>query len=969
MAKKSNPTSNEQKLLVTEVIDLAKNQTNQTEKSKFDRPAIGSYKFIPQQLEVLNSVFQQTLKRPLFIVGAGISILQGAPTMSTITQYLVNRLHSANFSSSDNTQNTIISEIKRLSLLLNSSVTRPLVAKLFGELQDSRISACEAAWTDFCEAFVAGMLQDGEAKPIWELEPSAAHNGIAQLYKDANALCVSFNFDGLTFQALANQCDTHHSTYKAFILDSASKIKDFFGRDNSVVHEWPVIKIRGDVFFAICRTSGCPSSQKWIPVYELKRLIPDSASPKQRVKKILQCPECSTERTLRISFPGAEKKEQETDEILRELWRYVVPTLSGIFVLGFSGIWDEYAVDFLFQVAKLLQIPIFDVKPRTSVSDDKLFLERFGRQYYPSVAFHPIDAYAESFMPALCNYVAEIKSSRVLTPYRFTNEGKLPADCVWCEGEHAQELRVTFSSGPNTSTNTIVVPHSGHTLPYQLPHYQELLSLENRSMLGLKNFWWGQESFSQHNRYVHSIGAARVAYVWHQRLLNNSPIRPVKQSDDDRAREVDFLLASVLVHDIGHLPFSHLFEEIFTELHWTSHHGVAFSHARAGNEKISDLFKHPELRQSLVESGYSEDELIALVHGCSGNPYLDAIVNSPIDADKIDYIFRDTKELGLGVNLINRDVWLNEFVEDQEISPEGLIRLNKKAALRVLELLETRMRLYADFYLSAPIRFLEAAAKKIITRVVLLLSSKHLVDKFRAEKGISFDPDLGKVKIAAVTAAVDGIYKKVKQERTKELGRNQSQEWPLLQEFYKMLTEGSFAEYIDHNYKLYLTQIFDGILAQFDPTISEMAKSADNGRLLRKLYKDFHLAGPFIVNKQHEEALIEIVREMDATFPDKVLFAIAKSPRFLSTSEYRRYQAQRPPIVGDNILVPSEDPSKWTMKDSAKVPLHLCNFSHFEAQYVSVLLMDPWQEKRLGGKYVLDVFRRKCKAQGIDLRD
>lgn len=54
-----------------------------------------------------------------------------------------------------------------------------------------------------------------------------------------------------------------------------------------------------------------------------------------------------------------------------------------------------------------------------------------------------------------------------------------------------------------------------------------------------------------------------VAGRWHEKLLDSN-----KNKSPEAEIEREFLRIAALLHDYGHLPFSHLFEEIFDELHW-----------------------------------------------------------------------------------------------------------------------------------------------------------------------------------------------------------------------------------------------------------------------------------------------------------------------------------------------------------------------------------------------------------------
>src|SRR5258708_1734459 len=167
MSKKAKTPQTDQKLLVETPIELRQIPHTTGTFSELGAP----YVLSGAQVEILDPVFKQTLRRPLFVVGSGISIAQGVPSMPAIAKHLKELLNEASVSSSDESQNTVIQEIKKLSLSVETG-TRPQVARLFGELQESQIDACQTVWSTFCSAFVSGTLEIGKAKPIWEITPS-----------------------------------------------------------------------------------------------------------------------------------------------------------------------------------------------------------------------------------------------------------------------------------------------------------------------------------------------------------------------------------------------------------------------------------------------------------------------------------------------------------------------------------------------------------------------------------------------------------------------------------------------------------------------------------------------------------------------------------------------------------------------------------------------------------------------------
>jgi uncharacterized protein len=121
-----------------------------------------------------------------------------------------------------------------------------------------------------------------------------------------------------------------------------------------------------------------------------------------------------------------------------------------------------------------------------------------------------------------------------------------------------------------------------------------------------------------HTRFEHSIGVRHVAWRLCEQLdLSEDESRPV--------------LCAALLHDVGHGPFSHVSEQVLDQL----------SGAEDVHEAISvALIRTDErLRDSLGEENC--DAAAALVEGGRQSVERD-IVSGSTDADKLDYLLRDT---------------------------------------------------------------------------------------------------------------------------------------------------------------------------------------------------------------------------------------------------------------------------------------------------------------------------------------
>jgi len=133
-----------------------------------------------------------------------------------------------------------------------------------------------------------------------------------------------------------------------------------------------------------------------------------------------------------------------------------------------------------------------------------------------------------------------------------------------------------------------------------------------------------------HTRFEHSLGALHVADRMCQQLELNR-------------KERETVRLSTLLHDIGHGPFSHLFEIVLKKINKEK-----FDHEDIStwiineNPEISSIVKN--YKKSIIEILQKDDRVPKWES--SGNSLLSDIVSSGLDADKLDYLRRDSYHIG-----------------------------------------------------------------------------------------------------------------------------------------------------------------------------------------------------------------------------------------------------------------------------------------------------------------------------------
>lgn len=253
-----------------------------------------------------------------------------------------------------------------------------------------------------------------------------------------------------------------------------------------------------------------------------------------------------------------------------------------------------------------------------------------------------------------------------------------------------------------------------------------LVKLGQIKQLALANYWWmpfpsivcDATKHTKHTRLDHSVGVLRIANAWFKR--NSSSNRP----EFDNWKSI--LERSALLHDIGHSPFSHLLERVFQELNWSFEgNGVSFSHESLSKFRIFSLYKKEPNNAKMSDAAQKElIKIFELLDGNSGIAWIDAIINSPIDADKIDYIFRDQQSLKISGHLEEPQAWLENFLSQQKIATTGQIMLTGVSAQACFKILAERCYMYDNFYHSTRVQLLERIVQYVLSTFFTLYVSR-----------------------------------------------------------------------------------------------------------------------------------------------------------------------------------------------------------------------------------------------------
>ena len=139
---------------------------------------------------------------------------------------------------------------------------------------------------------------------------------------------------------------------------------------------------------------------------------------------------------------------------------------------------------------------------------------------------------------------------------------------------------------------------------------------------------------ANHTRFEHVLGAMYLAGVVGENL-------PVNLSSEEKQK----IRLAALLHDVGHAPFSHLFEPLL----------LRFLH-RTHEDMSSWIIADSKLAEVINAQGYDPKELSDLAigkYGTSDNRFLGQIISSSFDVDKMDFVVRDSYHTGAGYGSVD----------------------------------------------------------------------------------------------------------------------------------------------------------------------------------------------------------------------------------------------------------------------------------------------------------------------------
>lgn len=193
-----------------------------------------------------------------------------------------------------------------------------------------------------------------------------------------------------------------------------------------------------------------------------------------------------------------------------------------------------------------------------------------------------------------------------------------------------------------------------------------------------------------HSRFGHTLGAMH--------LMKEAVISLRSKGHDVTSEELEAAQCAIMLHDVGHGPFSHTLEHTLVE--------------RVNHEQLS-LMIMKELNASLDGR---LDRAIRIFEGSYKKKFLHQLVSGQLDVDRLDYLCRDSFFSGVAEGMIGleRIIQMLDVVEDELV-------VESKGIYSAEKFLISRRLMYWQVYLHKTVLAADCLLHQVLFRAKFLV--------------------------------------------------------------------------------------------------------------------------------------------------------------------------------------------------------------------------------------------------------
>ncbi|MEP7196223.1 MAG: HD domain-containing protein [Saprospiraceae bacterium] len=211
------------------------------------------------------------------------------------------------------------------------------------------------------------------------------------------------------------------------------------------------------------------------------------------------------------------------------------------------------------------------------------------------------------------------------------------------------------------------------------PHFQRLRRIKQ---LGLTHYVYPG---AVHTRFNHALGAFH--------LMTEALYHLSQKGHNISKEEMEAAQLAILLHDIGHGPFSHVLEHSLVNIH---------------HETIT-LWMMNDLNR---EFNGQLDLAIQMFKGQYHKKFLHQLISSQLDVDRLDYLKRDSFYTGV----IEGNIGIDRLIMMMDVKDNELV-LEEKAIYTIEKFLSSRRIMYLQVYLHKTALVAEKMLKLLLHKI------------------------------------------------------------------------------------------------------------------------------------------------------------------------------------------------------------------------------------------------------------
>jgi HD superfamily phosphohydrolase len=197
---------------------------------------------------------------------------------------------------------------------------------------------------------------------------------------------------------------------------------------------------------------------------------------------------------------------------------------------------------------------------------------------------------------------------------------------------------------------------------------------------------------AEHSRFTHSLGALAMGTRAFDALFANAPER--FGDSGDAAYQRRLVRAALLLHDVGHGPFSHSCESVLGIRH---------------EARTIDLLALPDLAAGIAALDVEAADVLGLIVGDreSRYPALRELVSGPnLDADRMDYLLRDAYFTGVSTGRYDAEQ-LVASLRVLERDGKLVVGIDRRGIVALESFIMARYMMFASVYFHHTTRMFE----------------------------------------------------------------------------------------------------------------------------------------------------------------------------------------------------------------------------------------------------------------------